>query len=406
MLDYSYLLSIAIILLSTKVLGGLTEKIKLPSVVGAILAGILIGPAMLNIVADTQFLDEIAQLGVIILMFMAGLDTDLDQLKKQGPSYCLIALFGVFIPLIGGTLTYVLFFHVGLGDTSEILKAVFIGVILTATSVSITVEALRELGHLTGKIGNAILGAAVVDDVMGIIILTIITSFKDTSVSVSGVMIKILMYFLGMLILGVAAVYMAKFLDTQGKKRRLTISVFAWVLIISYLSEVYVGIADITGAYLTGMIFSQFGIRKYIAKKMNVLSYLFFSPIFFASIGLKTKFDTFTNEMLIFSAILLLVAILTKVIGCGVGAKICKYTNHEALNIGIGMVSRGEVALIVANKGHALGLIDHEMFSPVVLMVVATTILTPVLLKKTLSENTKSDDLSLKDLPVPEEMTR
>ncbi len=400
MLDYKYLVSIAIILLSTKIFGGLTEKIKLPQVVGALIAGVVIGPAVFGIVQDTAFLDEVAELGVIILMFMAGLDTDLKQLKKKGVSYLVIAIFGVVIPLVGGFLSYFWYFNINPGDSQSVLKAIFIGVILTATSVSITVEALRELGHLTGKVGNAILGAAIVDDVIGIIILTVITSFRDSSISISIVLIKIVLYFVIMLVFGLIITAGARMLDLKTDRRQITVYVFALVLIVAYISEKYVGIADITGAYLIGMIFSKFSIRNEIVKKMNVLSYLFFSPIFFASVGLKTKLDSFSTSMIVFSVIILLVAIFTKIIGAGVGAKLCKYSLKDSLNIGIGMVSRGEVALIVAQKGHKLGFIDNNMFSPIVLMVVITTILTPILLKISMPKTKEDKDVSLKPMTI------
>ncbi len=400
MLDYKYLVSIAIILLSTKIFGGLTEKIKLPQVVGALIAGVVIGPAVFGIVQDTAFLDEVAELGVIILMFMAGLDTDLNQLKKKGVSYLVIAIFGVVIPLVGGFLSYFWYFNINPGDGQNVLKAIFIGVILTATSVSITVEALRELGHLTGKVGNAILGAAIVDDVIGIIILTVITSFRDSSISIGIVLIKIVLYFVIMLVFGLIITAGARMLDLKTDRRQITVYVFALVLIVAYISEKYVGIADITGAYLIGMIFSKFSIRNEIVKKMNVLSYLFFSPIFFASVGLKTKLDSFSTSMIVFSVIILLVAIFTKIIGAGVGAKLCKYSLKDSLNIGIGMVSRGEVALIVAQKGHKLGFIDNNMFSPIVLMVVITTILTPILLKISMPKIKEDKDVSLKPMTI------
>lgn len=391
MLDYTYLLSIAIILLSTKVFGGLTEKIHLPHVVGALIAGVIIGPSMLGIVDNTTFLDEVAQIGVIILMFMAGLDTDLGEIKRKGASYLVIAVMGVVIPLIGGFLSYMWFFHINPGVEQDLLKALFVGVVLTATSVSITIEALRELGHANSRIGNAILGAAIVDDVLGIIVLTIITSFKDTSISISAVLIRMVVYFICMFIFGIITTFGARYLDFKTDKRRITVYVLALVFVIAYISEVYVGIADITGAYLIGMIFSRFSVRNEIVKKVNVLSYLFFSPIFFASIGLKTKFHNFSTDMIIFAGILIVIAILTKIVGAGLGAKLCKFTNHEALNIGIGMVSRGEVALIVAQKGYDLGLIDAELFSPIILMVVITTIFTPIILKKTLAAKKVGD---------------
>ncbi|MDY5435590.1 cation:proton antiporter [Peptostreptococcus porci] len=400
MLDYKYLVSIAIILLSTKIFGGLTEKIKLPQVVGALIAGVVIGPAVFGVVQDTAFLDEVAELGVIILMFMAGLDTDLNQLKKKGVSYLVIAIFGVVLPLVGGFLSYFWYFNINPGDSQSVFKAIFIGVILTATSVSITVEALRELGHLTGKVGNAILGAAIVDDVIGIIILTVITSFRDSSISISVVLMKIVLYFAIMLVFGLIITAGARMLDLKTDRRQITVYVFALVLIVAYISEKYVGIADITGAYLIGMIFSKFSIRNEIVKKMNVLSYLFFSPIFFASVGLKTKLDSFSTSMIVFSVIILLVAIFTKIVGAGIGAKLCKYSTKDSLNIGIGMVSRGEVALIVAQKGHKLGFIDNNMFSPIVLMVVITTILTPILLKISMPKIKEDKDVSLKPMTI------
>ncbi|SFE59284.1 Kef-type K+ transport system, membrane component KefB [Peptostreptococcaceae bacterium pGA-8] len=383
MLDHSYLLSIAIILLSTKFLSGVTAKINLPQVVGALLAGILIGP-ILGLVDDTTFLDRIAELGVIILMFMAGLDTDIVQMKKQGVSYLLIAAFGVLIPLIGGTLTYYFYYDVNLGNSTELLKAIFIGVILTATSVSITVEALREMGKLSSNVGHAIVGAAIVDDIIGIIILTAITAMKDQSIHIGVVIGKILIYFLAMFILSSIIIRTAKYMDARSERRRISIYAFALVLIVSYISEAYVGIADITGAYLTGMILSQFSIKKDIARKMNVPGYLFFSPIFFASIGLQTEISSIDIPILIFSAILLIVAISTKIIGAGIGALLCRYNIHDAFNVGIGMVSRGEVALIVAKKGYTLGLIDNSMFSPIVIIVLVTTVLAPIILKKSL----------------------
>lgn len=355
---------------------------------------------MLGIVDNTTFLDEVAQIGVIILMFMAGLDTDLGEIKRKGASYLLIAIMGVVIPLVGGFLSYMWFFHINPGVEQDLLKALFVGVVLTATSVSITIEALRELGQVNSRIGNAILGAAIVDDVLGIIVLTIITSFKDTNISISAVLLRMAVYFVCMFIFGVITTIGAKFLDFKRDRRRITVYVLALVFIISYISEIYVGIADITGAYLIGVIFSRFSVRNEIVKKVNVLSYLFFSPIFFASIGLKTKFDNFSSQTFIFAIILIIVAILTKIIGAGVGAKICKFTNHEALNIGIGMVSRGEVALIVAQKGYNLGLIDADLFSPIILMVVVTTIFTPIILKKTLEEKNDDSEDKLKDEDV------
>ena len=304
------------------------------------------------------------------------------QLKKNSVACIVIASIGVLVPLVCGAMAYYFYFEAGANDYEEILKAVFIGVVLTATSVSITVEALREMGKLDGKVGSAILGAAVIDDIMGIVVLTIVISMKDSSVSILLVLGKILLYAVLMIFLGIACKRAQARIDSNLGRRRITTYVVAACFIIAYISEIYFGVADITGAYLLGLFLSQHEIKREIAKKLAVPSYLFFSPIFFASVGLKVNLDGMNKSLVIFSLILLVVAILTKIVGCGLGAKLCGFTGSEALHVGIGMVSRGEVALIVAQKGYAIGLIDAAMFPPIVIVVIATTIFTPIALKK------------------------
>ncbi|MGF6375725.1 Kef-type K+ transport system membrane component KefB [Clostridiales Family XIII bacterium PM5-7] len=382
MTSYYFLLTIAVILLSTKFFGNVSEKVNMPQVVGALLAGVILGPSVLGWVSEDDFLAKSAEIGVILLMFMAGLDTDIKEIKKNSVSLVVIASLGVVLPLIGGAACYYFYFHVDAGDFNEVLRAVFMGVILTATSVSITVEALREMGKLNGKVGNAVLGAAVLDDIIGIIILTFVSSLKDTSISITEILIRIALYAIIMGVLAVILNASKPTIDELKDKRRVTIYVMALLLIISFLTERYFGIADITGAYLFGVFLSTFDVKKDIAKKMTVPGYLFFSPIFFASIGIKTELNGMTASLLIFSALILIIAIMTKVIGCGVGARLCGYSNRESLNIGIGMVSRGEVALIVAQKGSHMGLLSGPLFSPVVVVVIVTTMVTPILLKK------------------------
>ncbi len=382
MTSYYFLLTIAVIILSTKLLGGLSEKVNMPQVVGALIAGVILGPSVLGWVEESDFLAKTAEIGVILLMFIAGLDTDINEIKKNSVSLVVIASMGVILPLIGGAACYYFYFHVDPSNFNEVLRAVFMGVILTATSVSITVEALREMGKLNGKVGSAILGAAVLDDIIGIIILTVVTSLKDPSISIISILIKIGLYVILMGVLAVIITASKPTVEEFKDRRRLSIYVMALVLIISFISERYFGIADITGAYLLGLIISTFEVKSDIARKMTVPSYLFFSPVFFASIGIKTELNGMTKSMLIFSLMILVIAVLTKILGCGLGAKLCRYTNRESLNVGIGMISRGEVALIVAQKGYHMGLLSGKLFSPVVLVVIVTTIITPVLLKK------------------------
>ena len=380
--NYNFLLAVAIIILSTKFMGGLSEKVNMPQVVGALVAGVILGPSVLGIVESTNFLAETAEIGVILLMFMAGLDTDINEIKKNSVSMLCIALAGVILPLIGGAACYYFYFDVDASNFNEVLQCIFMGVILTATSVSITVEALRDMGKLNGPVGSAILGAAVLDDIIGIIILTVVTSLKDSSVSIVSIPIKIGLYVILMGVLAVVFKAARPTVDDVKDRRRVAIYVMSLMLLIAFISEHYFGIADITGAYMLGLLLSTYEIRGYIAKKMAVPSYLFFSPIFFASIGIKTELSGMTVSLLIFSVILLIVAILTKTVGCGLGARLTGFNSSDALHIGIGMISRGEVALIVAQKGYNMGLVSGKLFSPIVLVVIVTTIITPVLLKK------------------------
>lgn len=380
--NYFFLLSIAIIMLSTKILGDMTNKVNMPQVVGALLAGILIGPSCLGIIEETDFIAKTAEIGVVLLMFTAGLDTDMQQLRKNSVACFVIAAIGVIVPLIGGTACYYFYFEEGLTDYDSILKAVFIGVVLTATSVSITVEALREMGKLDGKVGNAILGAAVIDDVMGIVVLTVVISLKDESVSIVWILLKILLYGALMIMAAYLCNTFKGIIDANKGKRRVTTYVVAACFVIAFASEEFFGIADITGAYLLGLFLSQHEIKQEVAKKVSSPSYLFFSPIFFASVGLKVSLEGFNSSLLTFSMLLLGVAILTKIIGCGIGAKLCGFDGKESIQVGVGMISRGEVALIVAQKGYAIGLIDADMFPPIVIVVIATTIITPIVLKK------------------------
>ena len=389
--SYSFLLFLAIIMISTKILGLFTRKIHMPAVVGALVAGVILGPSCLNLITLTGdtgvFLEQMAELGVILLMFNAGLETDLSELKKNGVASFVTALIGVIVPLIGGFLGYAFFFHTDFSDYDEVLKAVFVGVVLTATSVSITVETLREMGKLKGKDGTTILGAAVIDDIIGIIVLTIVTSLKDTSVSPITVVLKIVLYFVFIAVLIFVLTKLKVFVEEQDEKRRTAIICVALCFILSYISEEYFGIADITGAYFAGLMLCTMKVGPYVARRCEIPSYLIFSPVFFASVGLKVTLGGMDASIWIFAIILLVIAILSKVVGCGLGAKICGCTGKEAFQVGIGMISRGEVALIVAQKGYASGMLDDVLFAPIVLVVIVTTLITPILLKLVMKDN-------------------
>lgn len=385
--SYDYLLDIAIILLSTKLLGMLTRKFQMPQVVGALLAGLLLGPAALGLLKQTDLINKLAEVGVIILMFSAGLETDIKGLKKAGKASLVIALIGVIVPLIGGFALASYFnrpqYMVSDAQGSLFLQNMFIGVILTATSVSITVETLRELGKLSTNVGNAILGAAIIDDILGIVALTIITSMADPTVHIGSVLLKIVLFFVFAAVFGFIFHKLFKIWTESYKKdlRRFLIISFVFCLLLSYLAEKWFGVADITGAYIAGLMIAETQSSHYVSKRFDTLSYMLLSPIFFASIGLKVVLKDMNTVLIVFAVLLVLVAVLTKILGCGLGALACKYNKREALQIGVGMVSRGEVALIVAAKGNQVGLMSSNLFGPIVIMVVITTIIAPVLLK-------------------------
>ena len=336
-------------------------------------------------------ISNIAEIGVIVLMFSAGLETDINELKKSGGKSFVIALIGVLIPLIGG---YLLASFYNSGDKA-FLENMFIGVILTATSVSISVETLKEMGKLSTPSGNAILGAALIDDVLGIIALTLITGMADTSVDLTTVMIKIVAFFAVSMVIGLAAhKLIEKWFDRYEKvHRRFSILSFAFCLLFAYCAEEFFGVADITGAFIAGLIISGTSRSSYVKMRIETLSYLLISPVFFASIGLKFVLPEMTTSILIFSVLLLVISVLSKILGCGLGAKLCGYQTIQSARIGVGMISRGEVALIVASKGMAVGLMNDQFFGPIIIMVVFTTIVTPILLKFVFKDRINDPDV-------------
>lgn len=398
--SYQFLFDLAVILLATKLLGLITRKFHMPQVVGALLAGLLLGPAMLNVIKGTEFIQDTAEIGVIVLMFCAGMETDITELKKCGKASFVIALIGVFVPLLGGFGVAYLFNRPGMivsdATGSVMLQNIFIGIILTATSVSITVETLKEMGKLKTNSGNAILGAAIIDDILGIIGLTIVSSMADSSVSIVFVLLKMLGFFLFAGLAGVLFYYFYKKWSSHAPQglHRHTIVAFVFCLLLSYVAEAGFGVADITGAFIAGLIISCTQKSKYLASKFDVLSYAYLSPVFFASIGLKVKLPEMSTTIIMFAVVLVIVAILTKIVGCGLGAKLCGYQNYQCVRIGVGMISRGEVALIVADKGTAIGLMGSNFLGPVVIVVVITTIITPVLLKFVFKNGRPSTPLS------------
>ena len=379
---YSILRELAIIVIAAKVFGIVARKCKAPQVVGEILAGLVIGPCLLGLVQQTDFLSKMAEIGVILLMFSAGLETDLKELLKTGPIAFLIACAGVFIPLAGGTLLYMGFYGVSPVGSEGFFRAVFIGVIMTATSVSITVQTLKELGKIKGKVGTTILSAAIIDDVIGIIVLTFVIGFKNPENKPISVIINTVLFFVFAIVVGFISYKIFKWVDGRyPHTRRIPIAGMAYCFALSFIAERYFGIADITGAYVAGIILCSIKDSEYIAEKMDINSYMLFGPIFFASIGLKTNISNMSFAILWFSLGFVAVALICKIVGCGLVAKACKFSGPDSLKIGIGMMTRGEVALIVSQKGLAVGLLDDVYFTSVILLIIVSSIATPIILK-------------------------
>lgn len=379
---YSIFKDIAIIIIFAKVFGVFARKCKAPQVVGEIVAGLLIGPSVLGLVQLSDFLAGMAEVGVVLLMFSAGLETNLKDLLKTGPVALLIACAGVFIPLIGGTLLYMGFYGAAPWGSEEFYTAVFIGVIMTATSVSITVQSLKEMGKLKGKVGTTVLSAAIIDDVIGIIVLTFVIGFKSPENHPGKVVLSTALFFVFAVVVGFILYKLFKILDEHyPHTRRIPILSLALCCAFAYIAEKYFGIADITGAYVAGIILCSLRDSNYVDEKMEVSSYMIFGPIFFASIGLKTSIDNIDGKILLFSLCFVLVAMITKIVGCGLAARICRFRFKDSLKIGVGMMTRGEVALIVAQKGLSVGMLSPVYFTSVILLIIVSSISTPIILK-------------------------
>ena len=379
---YSVFLDLALIIISAKLFGLLASKCKMPQVVGEILAGLIIGPCILNWVQLTDYIGKTAEIGVVLLMFGTGLGTNLNDLKKAGPKALVIACVGVFVPLVAGTVLYGACYGFGAVGSPEFFKAVFIGTIMTATSVSITVATLQELGKISSFVGTTIVSAAIIDDVIGILVLTCVISAGTASGGIGMVFLKTALFIVFSGIIAFAGYKAMKWLDNRyPHTQRVPIISLAFCFIMAYVAEAWFGVADITGAYIAGVILCSIQDARYVSRKIDISSYMLFGPVFFASVGLKTDISGLTPAILLFSIGFVLVALLSKILGCGAISRLVGFKGKDCFRIGIGMMTRGEVALIVTQKGLDVGLIDSTYFAAVILLILISSILTPVCLK-------------------------
>ncbi len=375
---------IAIIIVAAKLLGILARKFNVPQVVGEIVAGLLIGPSVLGWVKQTDFLMYMGEIGVILLMFSAGLGTNLKDLKKTGGKAFAIALVGVIVPLIFGTVLYMCFYGFSKIGSLEFYKAIFIGTILTATSVSITVQTLSEMGKLKSKLGTTIVSAAIIDDVIGIIVLAVVVGVggQKGNVNIPEVLIRNALFFIATGLGGIVCYKLFKKLDNRyTHTQRIPILGLALCMFLAYCAEEYFGVADITGAFVAGVILCNIRDAQYIERKLSINSYMLFGPIFFAGIGIKTEIQGISGGIILFSIAFVFIALISKIIGCSLISKLTRHSWKDSLKIGIGMMTRGEVALIVAQKGLSVGLLESVYFTPVIILIITSSILTPILLK-------------------------
>ena len=404
---YIILLPLALILIFSKIFMKICKKLNLPSVIGMIVAGLLIG--LISYIPNQDILNETTQeglgflskIGAILILFSAGLETDLKQIKSVGGPAIIITIAGVFVPMGLGFLVATLC-NGGFANLTHdaLLTNLFYGTILTATSVGITVQTLREMGKLNSRVGSTIVAAAIIDDVLGIIVLSFVLALKGNggeAVNPWIVVLKTVGYFAVIAVLSFVASKAFKWLDKRFEHHRLVpIFSLAFCFIIAYLSEKYFGIADITGAYIVGLILSTNNESGYIERKTDILSYMLFVPVFFANIGISTKFESISGSFILFGCLFIVAGIVGKLIGCGIAAKCCKYSFSDSVKIGVGMMARAEVCLVTASKG--AGIIDNNIMPFIVLLIIITSLLSPIFLKLIYNhDNKKEAKLQLKE---------
>jgi monovalent cation:proton antiporter-2 (CPA2) family protein len=374
------ILQLAAILFASKIAGDISVRLGQPSVLGKLLIGIVLGPTVLGIVNDTESIKEMSQIGVILLMFIAGLETDMDQFKRTGKAATFVGVLGIIVPL---SLGYVAGIVIGLPT----VQAVFLGLLLSATSVSISVQALKEMNKLKSKEGSAILGAAVIDDILVIIALAFLMSMTGGDVDLGKIVIKKVIFF------ALAILFAWKIIPIVLRlfaPLRVTEAVISAALMIcfsfAYFAEA-TGVAAIIGAYIAGLGISFTTYKEEVFEKVETISYSIFVPVFFTSIGVAVELSGVGQHLWLIIGLSVL-AIFTKLIGAALGAKLAGFAWKSSLAVGAGMVSRGEVALIIAGIGLDTKMLPMDLFAVLVVVVLVTTIVTPPLLKVVFKENT------------------
>jgi Kef-type K+ transport system membrane component KefB len=382
----SLLLALAIVILSAKLLGEVAVRLGQPAVLGGLIAGVLLGPSLLDLTSlpalrgqDVNlFLGQLGQLGALMLMLLAGMETELGDLRRSGRPALLAGVSGVVAPiLLGG--------GIGLLFGFPLEQAVFIGIILAATSVSISAQTLMDIGQLRTREGVALLGAAVIDDVLDLMALSIFFSVAGGQTGWEGLtadVARMVLVLGGTLFLSIVVFpRLARLADRMRVSQAVFTLALAGMLFLAWATEFIGGLAAITGAFIAGLGLGRSRHRAEIDRGMHAVAYGLFVPIFLVDVGLQANLRELELADWGFGLALIAVAILSKVAGAGLGARLGGFDARSALRVGTGMISRGEVGLIVASSGLALDIIGVEVFNEVVLMVLVTTLITPPLLR-------------------------
>jgi Kef-type K+ transport system membrane component KefB len=390
------LLCVALIIMVAKLAGAATARIGLPLVLGELLAGVFLGPTFLSIwsvswLAHPDSTDGpsavavfkvLAEIGVVLLMFVAGLETDIAMMRDSVASAFWAATGGVILPMVAGSLLARQF-----GFSWQ--EAIFIGTILTATSVTITAQTLMNLKQLRSKAGSTILGAAVIDDVLGLIVLSLVIAIvpqmaSGTTMSWRALAMTVTKMTVCLIMLLWFGPPVTRWTLRQAGRLHGHHTEVAAALIIAFLlafqAEYLGGMAAITGAYLAGLFVALTSAREKVSQELHPMINSLFGPIFFVSIGLEVNARQLQGGIAFF-LLLLLIAVVGKIVGCGLGVLFTGFTKREALVVGVGMIPRGEVGLITASLGLVAGLVSRDLYTQVVFLVLITTLLTPPLLR-------------------------
>ena len=368
-------LAMLIVFVSAKLMAEIFERINQPGIVGEIFAGILIGPSVLNFIQPSEFLTALSDLGAMFLLFRVGLEVRSSELMKVGGVATLVACSGVVVPFLMGWGILILW-----GEPSN--EAIFVGASMVATSVGITAQVLSAKGLLHAVSSKIILAAAVIDDVLGLLVLAVVSSLTHGSLNILALVLTAVMAIGFTLVVAKWGTHaMGKVVPHVDQKLRVGEAQFALAMSLLFalsLAAVYIGVAAIVGAFLAGLALAESTGQRVRDLAHGVTELLV--PFFLAGIGLHVSLAAFSNPRnALLAVIILIAAIVSKFIGCGLGA--WGLGKAEALRVGVGMIPRGEVGMVVAQIGLGFGIISQNVYGVVVFMSVATTIVAPPLIK-------------------------